>query len=165
MKVKPLDAIAVAAARRVLADADVRHPRDIRVEAIAARFGALIIPGRHTTARGSIVRAGRRAVIRIDERAVGKPWGNFTCAHEFGHHQMHDLVDHFEQCEGDGGERRGGTAWRIEREANHFASEFLIPEALGTPFCAAPRPTVDDIDRLARTFNTSFEMSAIQRCS
>ena len=42
MKVKPLDPVAVAAARRVLTECDVRHARDIHIEAIAARYGALV---------------------------------------------------------------------------------------------------------------------------
>jgi len=163
VKVKPLDPVSVAAARRILEECDVQHARDIHIEAIAARCGAMILPGKQATARGSITRAGRYAVIRIPENSMGKPWGRFTGAHETGHNCLHPLVDHFEQCHGEkDDERRSGTAWRIEREANHFATELLIPEALGAPMCTAARPTVEDVDQLARTFNTSFEMSAIR---
>jgi Zn-dependent peptidase ImmA (M78 family) len=163
VKVKPLDPVSVAAARRVLSECDVQHARDIHIEAIAARYGAMILPGKQATARGSIMRAGQHAVIRIPETAMGRSWGRFTGAHETGHHCMHPLADHFEQCHGErDDEKRGGTAWRIEREANHFATELLIPEAFGAPLCMAARPTVDDVEHLARTFNTSFEMSAIR---
>ncbi len=140
----------------------MRHARDIHVEAIAARYGALILYGEQTTARASIARASRLSVIRLDKRAAGKPWSRFGGAHEFAHHQLHGLVDHYEQCEGDGEKKRSGTAWRIEREANHFATELLIPESLAASQCAVARPTVEDVEGLARTFNASFEMSAIR---
>ncbi len=52
--------------------------------------------------------------------------------------------------------------YEIEREANDGATELLIPEHLGAPFCAGERATVEAIDRLARAFATSFEMSAIR---
>jgi hypothetical protein len=57
---------------------------------------------------------------------------------------------------------RPGSAWRVEREANDFAAELLIPESLGAPLCRMPAPCLDDVERLARTFKTSPEMSAIR---
>jgi hypothetical protein len=68
-KVKPLLPGPVAAARRVLAECDVRHPRDIHVEAMAARYGAMVIYGPTHTARGSITRTATRAIILVDEKA------------------------------------------------------------------------------------------------
>jgi hypothetical protein len=113
--------------------------------------------------RAAIVRGGSRSVIRIDENARDTPWGRFGAAHETGHHVMHQAVDHFEQCAGEQpGKERGGTAYRIERQANDFATELLVPSWLGAPYCAMPRPRFDDVARLARAFTTSLEMSAIR---
>jgi len=170
-KVKPLLPGPVAAARRVLDECDVRHPRDIHVEAMAARYGAMIVYGPVSTARGSIVRTSKRAVIWVDENAKGEPRADFTGAHELGHHLQHDVVDHFAQCYGeDAAAPKGSTEARLadkkaralEREADHFAAALLMPERWAAPLCDVPRPTLDDVYRVARTFRTSFHASAIR---
>jgi hypothetical protein len=170
VKVKPLLPAAVSAAREVLALADVRRASDIDIEAIAARLGVMVLYGPVATARGSLVRAGRYAIVHVDERARGQGWGDFTTAHEVGHFKMHPEADHFTQCESEddararGGEkqRRGGSAWRIEKEANHFSTELRMPESLAAPLCAAPHPTLDDVARLVRTFPTSLTSAGLR---
>jgi hypothetical protein len=150
----------VDAARRVLAECDVRHPRDIHVEAIAARFGAMTLYGRVATSRAHIVRAGKRAVIRVDETARGTPRARFTVAHELGHHVMHDVVDHFEQCTAE--EKREGSAWQIEAEASDFARELVAPAEHAAAYCAKPRPTFEDVERLGRVFKLSMELAVVR---
>jgi hypothetical protein len=163
-KVKPLLPGPVAVARRVLAECDVRHPRDIHVEAIAARYGAMVFYGPLTTAHGSIMRSARRAIIHIDERAKGQPRADSTCAHELAHFLMHDLVDHFVQCLGEDPLPRDADRKRhlVEREAEHFSAELRMPEAWAAPLCDVARPTLDDVHRLMRTFPASFHASAIR---
>jgi hypothetical protein len=174
-KVKPLLPGPVAAARRVLAKCDVRHPRDIHVEAMAAKCGAMVVYGPLSTACGTIVRTERRAVIRVDEKWRDTPRGDFTTAHEFAHFDLHSIVDHFAQClgEADAPARAPWKSWRderdaakvarlIEREANHFSVELLMSQQWCEPLCRAPRPTLDDVDRVVRTFRTSFEASALR---
>lgn len=162
-KVKPLLPGPVAAARRVLAECDVQHPRDIHVEAIAARYGAVVLYGPTATAHGSIMRSSQRAVIWVDEAARGQPRADFTAAHELGHHLIHNLVDHFAQCHGE--EESPGvraTSRTIEKEANHFSVELRMPEVWAAPLCDVPRPTLDDVYCLARTFRASFHSSALR---
>ncbi len=170
-KVKPLLPGPVAAARRVLDECDVRHPRDIHVEAMAARYGAVVLYVPITTARGAILRSANRAVIWIDEDARGEPRAGFTGAHELAHLLLHNVVDHFAQCQGDESATFARSAEAreadrkvraIEREANHFSTELLMPEKWAAPLCTDPRPTLDDVHRLARTFRTSFHASAIR---
>jgi Zn-dependent peptidase ImmA (M78 family) len=160
-KVRPPSERAVAVARHVLAEAKVRHPEDIHMEKLAARHGAMVLYVPMSTARGAIVRAGQSAIIHVSESARGTPAADFTVAHEFSHHLLHTLVDHYAQCTTDAAERTD-VEWGIEREANECAAELRVPEAMAAPLCAAPRATVESIDRLARTFRTSFEMSAIR---
>jgi Zn-dependent peptidase ImmA (M78 family) len=170
-KVKPLLPVPVAAARRVLAECDVRHPRDICIEPIAARYGAIVVYGPIATARGAIVRTSERAVIWVDEKAKGEPRARFTAAHELGHHLLHDVVDHFAQCHGeDAAPPKGSAEGRdadkktraVEKEADHFSTEITMPEAWGAPLCEVCRPTLDDVFRLVRTFRMSFQASAIR---
>ena len=167
-KVKPLLPGPVAVARRVLDECDVRHPRDICVEAIAARYGAHIVYGSVETAQGVIARTKERAIIRVDARVKGQPRADFTGAHELGHHLLHELVDHIEQCKGEdaapgrGSREESAKVRRVEREANHFATELRMPEAWAAPLCDVARPALDDVYRLARTFRASFHTSALR---
>jgi hypothetical protein len=160
-KARPLSERAVAAVRRVLDDAGVRDPEPIPVEAIAGKHGALAVFGPMRTARAMIVRRGRDGIIWIDERMRGTRAARFTIAHELMHHLLHAHADHYRQCVA-AYAVRAEEDYDIEREANDGATELLIPEHLGAPFCAEDRATVEGIDRLARTFDTSFEMSAIR---
>jgi Zn-dependent peptidase ImmA (M78 family) len=155
----------VAEARRVLEECEVRGPRDIDVEVIAARYGAMVEYRALATAAGVIARTSRRAVIHVAEKDRGLGRGRFTALHEFAHHRLHDVADHFAQCDGGARVVRGRSWWTrlvIEREANHFSTEVLMPEAWAAPMCQAPRPTLDDVDRLARHFRVSLRASAIR---
>ncbi|HEY2515260.1 MAG TPA: ImmA/IrrE family metallo-endopeptidase [Polyangiaceae bacterium] len=161
MKVPPPSDVAVAAARRALAAADVRRPSDIQVEAIAARLGVMIVYERLTTAEALLLHAGGRAVICIDEALRGTPRAYFAIAHELGHRALHSAIDHLAQCSA-AAEARTDRAWRVETEADQFAAELLMPEALCAPFCTAAAPAFDDVERVARAFGTSFVASGIR---
>jgi hypothetical protein len=170
-KTKPLLASSVAAARRVYAECDLRHPRDLHMDAIAARYGAMVLYGPMRTASGALVRSSRWAIIWVDEETEGTPRGDFTKAHEVGHLLMHSIEDHFRQCVNDEapGASRSREARaadklvrRVEREANHFSTELLMPEAWAAPLCTAPKPALEDVERLSRAFSTSFHASAIR---
>ena len=67
-------------------------------------------------------------------------------------------MDHFQQCTGAGREQ---ASFAIEREASEFSSELLLPEAWVAPMCAAERPTLADVARIARR-GVSMEMAAIR---
>ena len=161
VKTRPLALDAALAARRVRAEFGLADQCDLHVEALAEHLGLRILYGPATTARGWIARVGRRAIIHVDERVVGLPAARFTIAHEAGHFLLHPLEDHLSQC-ADAPPKRGDAQYRMEREANDFATELLIPESLGAGYCAMARPTLHDVDRLGEAFGTSLEMSAIR---
>ena len=139
----------------------MRAPRDISPELLAARHGAMVCYGRMQTAAGSVVRAGKHAVIWVGERDRSEPRARFTILHELGHMRLHGAVDHFRQCV-EGARPSDRRRKRIETEASHFATECAMPEALARPHCVAVRPTLDDVDRLKTTFRMSFTSSAIR---
>ncbi len=152
----------MAAARRLLGERRTRcdgGPLD--VEALAAACGAMVLYGPLSTARGALVRGGKSAIIHVDARARWRAWARFTIAHELGHLRLHSLIDHYTQCTM-ADEPRDDAAYDIEREASDFGTELLVPEERGAPYCAVERASVEDVDRLARAFGTSFEMSAIR---
>lgn len=158
-KVTAQSEVAVAAAHAVLAEAGVAHPREIDAAAIAGRNGARILYGPVATSRANIVRAARRAIIFVDESARGTPHERTSIAHELGHHQMHDVADHFTQCDPE--QKRSGTSWRIEREAFDFARELLAPAFFAAKHVKA-RPSLDDLDRFVRVFPMAIETAAIR---
>jgi hypothetical protein len=118
-------------------------------------------PPEATCEDGALVRGGNAAIIQVDRRARRRAWGRFTIAHELGHLFLHSLIDHYTQCT-TAEEPRDDAGRAIEREASDFGTELLVPEARGAPYCAVERAVVDHVDRLARAFDTSFEMSAIR---
>ncbi|MBX3496219.1 MAG: ImmA/IrrE family metallo-endopeptidase [Parvibaculum sp.] len=69
---------------------------------------------------------GRRPKILVRENQTPRR-KRFTVAHELGHvvipWHLGTIVDHVDDGSGGGGD----TYWLMEREANTFASEFLIP--------------------------------------
>ena len=160
-KILPECQAAIDAANEVLADAGVSHPRDIVVPAIVGKNGGHILYGPTATAKGNVVRAGKHAIIYVDETARGTPRENTTLAHELGHMKMHALVDHFSQCE-PSEERRSGTSWRIEAEAYDFGRARMAPAWLAASYATALRPSLDDVERLARTFRLSLEVTFIR---
>jgi hypothetical protein len=87
--------------------------------------------------------------------------GKVQIAHELGHFFLHSLVDHYTQCTA-AEEPRDDDARAIEREASDFGTELLVSEARGAPYCAVKRAGVERVDRLARAFGTSFDVSAIR---
>jgi Zn-dependent peptidase ImmA (M78 family) len=161
MKVQPPSDAALDAARRALALGDVRNPADIQLEAIAGRMGAVVLYERLSTADAWLLRAEGRAIVCVDERIRGTPRAVFTIAHELGHYALHARVDHFDHCHA-GSEARSDEAQWIETEADQFGTELTMPEHLAAPLCRAERPTLDDVERVARTFGTSFTASAIR---
>jgi Zn-dependent peptidase ImmA (M78 family) len=161
-KVEPLCAASVAAARRVHAERGIQHPWDLDIEALCMFYGAMVEYGLLRTAAASMVRTARVAVIRVREDERDLPRARWSAAHELGHLRLHLLADYFRLCTGVPNELRDDEVRRLEQEADHFAAELLLPELFARPWCASPRPTLDDVERLARTCRTSLQATALR---
>ncbi len=79
-------------------------------------------------------RAGRRASFIFVRRGDILPRRRFTAAHELGHYRLHFGPEAAEMVEVDGDEQveescRADLA-TMERQANRFAAELLMPEAV-----------------------------------
>ena len=152
---------AVALARRVHYQFGVRGPEDIEMDLIAAFYGICSIPKRLVSHAGNIVRLGdsRRAIVAIEESAFGTPSGNFTLAHELGHH-LDDpgrplSLACFEEL-------RSDSYYRGERRADVFAVELLLPEAFVREFCDRAAATLAFLRALAGRFRTSLTATALR---
>lgn len=147
-------------ARRVYAELGISHPTEAPLETLAYLRGALVrdLPMRGTL--GRISRVGSRAIISISTNISYQPRRRWTIAHELGHLELHKTGSQLELCkEADISELYdAGT----EREANAFASEFLMPSALWNKRVDVKKPDLDIVRTLAREFEVSFTAAAIR---
>jgi Zn-dependent peptidase ImmA (M78 family) len=143
-----------ASARGVLERFGVRAPEDIDVALFAATYGAFVTWSDTGPEDAHVVRVPEGALIVIRRDKRGTERARFSSAHEFGHHLCHPDFDAIARVHGE--PRTSGKEFRIEREADAFAVELLMPEALLVDTCAAERPTFHDVAEIARTFGTSL---------
>jgi Zn-dependent peptidase ImmA (M78 family) len=151
-------------ARRVLRLAGVRSAEDIEMDLIAADYGLCSIPKRLPDHEGNLVRLGDsgRGLVAIDEALFGTPWGRFILAHELGHHLLHEGHDLALACSALTGPTARGDYYRREREADVFAVELVLPEALFGPLVGDAAPTLDRLRVLADGFRTSLAATALR---
>jgi hypothetical protein len=151
-----VDPIAVACA--VHERFAIRKPSDIRIELMAYQLKASVLWRDAGSADARVVRAGERAYLAIARASQGTPRARFSIAHELGHHLMHH--DHDAIARIHGAARSTPGEFRLELEANRFASEVLVPRALAAPMCAASAPSLDEVRKLAWAFDVSLSVAA-----
>lgn len=141
-------------ARQVLWECGVDEPSKIDPLVVAGRRRIDVVIGRLDGATAQILRHGERAIIRVSDQIVQLGRLRFTVAHELGHfllgHRIPDDLDASAQF-----------ARHLEREADVFATEFLMPEAWVSPMCDVAT-SFEGIDAIAETFRTSTVASAVR---
>ena len=115
---------------------------------------------------GALIRAGEvplgAVVIRKSIREAGRK--NFTLAHEIGHfllpgHGNVELV-----CTKSDIGNWGDASKEIEREADDFAAELLMPSALVRPIIDSAAPSLQLVEKIAQRFHTSLSAAAWRFC-
>jgi hypothetical protein len=149
------------AAHQVLRKYHIESPEAIDLDSIAWFLGRLKIKiGGLSGAEGRIIAGTRQGgIIRVGE---GQNRGRcrFTIAHELGHYVLHRgrFLDATET-------RAHFTVWNDaseESEANFFAAELLMPDYLFKPLCRKNSPSLQLVDGLASTFQTSLLATCFQ---
>jgi uncharacterized protein DUF955 len=134
---------------------------EIEVELIAWHCGARVLWRHAGAADARVVLSGSRAILGIAAHARGTPRARFSIAHELGHVLMHRDFDAIARIHG--GAVGGPRDHLIEREADVFASELLLPERLARILCMGiMSPTLDHVAELARDFRVSLTVAAKQ---
>lgn len=117
---------------------------------------------------GALVRAkdvplGAIAVCSSIREAGRK---NFTIAHEIGHFVLpgHDHASVACTAEQIGDWANSATEQRLEREANDFAAELLMPTELVEVIARNAASSLDVIEKIAREFGTSLSAAASRYC-
>lgn len=101
---------------------------DISIELVAAGLGATVLEKPMSNADGRIVFGNRKTIITINSEIEYEGKRRFTIAHEIGHLCMHK--EHFLLHNDNDATLEYFKTGHQETEANEFASELLMPEAL-----------------------------------
>lgn len=108
---------------------------------------------------GTLIVTPSQALIGINESIRESGRKNFTCAHELGHYYMDVGATNTTrtiQCSKDTIETVGSSTPEIERRANIFASELLLPEHLIRPLLKGKDPGWDLISSIRDQTQTSL---------
>lgn len=149
---------------RALANEFGRGPADLF--RFAPRLGLEVHEANADGFDGALLRARElplgSVVIRKSIREAGRK--NFTLAHEIGHfllpgHDQTELV-----CTNSDIGNWGGGSRQIEREADEFAAELLMPNALVQKIVGSGNPSLQLIEKIAGRFHTSLSAAAWRYC-
>ncbi|MCE9574533.1 MAG: ImmA/IrrE family metallo-endopeptidase [Deltaproteobacteria bacterium] len=156
------------AARRILERAGVVAPDQIDLEQIARRHGATVVVGPLEGATARLIRVGTGAVIRVSDRVTHPGARRFSIAHELGHLVLGHVLPRPDAGVADWAigaahlRQRGRGEVDPEVEANAFAAELLIPEALARRRCEVSPVDLTPARGIAREFRTSLVASAVR---
>lgn len=146
-------------ARGVIDELRIRRPAERVIEAIAWHYGVRVRVTALDGAEACVVRRGDRGTVIIrDGLDPGKY--RFNLAHELGHFLMHpDLA--LKPCT-----EADLAPWaprpEVEREADDFATNLLLPEEFVAVRLKAKSPSLDFVGELAREFSTSLTATALR---
>jgi hypothetical protein len=149
-----------AKAKQILTTLGVTEPHEIDVEAIAWCLGAEVRYDDLEECEARIVGTDDAAIITVNKTASPQRQ-RFSICHELGHwiyHRRRVLL-----CDGNEIERPSFGALSMERAADRFASELLMPDYLFVPIAEnLGRPSMQVVRKLSEIFNTSHTAAAIR---
>ncbi|NIJ35997.1 hypothetical protein FHR22_000646 [Sphingopyxis panaciterrae] len=150
----------LSVAEHVLQSFGVTNPEEIDIEAIAWALGAKVRYDALESCEARIIGFKDRAIITVKDD--GDPRRRrFSIAHELGHWQHHRGRSSICRASEIGTPGQAGAS--IERQADNYAADLLMPAYLFRPLSAQfPKPTFEAIDALATTFSTSRLATALR---
>ncbi len=137
----------------------VSRPQDIRERGVAYKLGVLVTDGPIRTADAWLVCGRKMGLVRVRESIPWEGQRRFCVAHELGHWVLHRGRETRWICTD--AQMRNVTNDEMERQANVFAGEFLMPEEILRPHAESCEPSIGNIIRLAETFRTSLSATAL----
>lgn len=146
------------AAQKLMEECGIDNPTEIPLDLIVSGRGATLIEKPLNNSEGRIVFGAKKAIITINSNIayVGKK--RFAIAHELGHFEMHrNLITVHNDTDATLEFFKNGHQ---ETEANEFASELLMPEALFKKECKGKKFSPELLRQLAERFQTSITSTA-----
>lgn len=110
-------------------------------------------------ATGRIFRNGDRAIIRVSDQIVQLGRRRFTIAHEIAHFMLGHRLPTEEVVDA---HSRAPFSVHQEREANAFATEFLMPKAWVKAYCTGDSTSLDIVHAIAKAFQVSNVAAAVR---
>jgi len=107
---------------------------------------------------GLYLRVGNKFLININNNISNTGRKHFTLAHELGHHFIPSHTNSAYQCSPNPFKSKGA----IEKEADRFASELLLPEILLKPMLHTYKADFESISELSEDCDTSLTATAIK---
>lgn len=146
-------------AREVLWKYGVDEPSKIDPFTIVGRLQIEVAYARLDGASARIFRHGDRAIIRVSDQIVQIGRLRFTIAHEVAHFLLgHQIPSEVFVDEG----APVPFSAHQEREADVFATEYLMPAAWVAPYCAVTPISLSAVHEIAQTFRASLVASAVR---
>ena len=145
-------------AREVLWECGMDEPSKIDPFVIVGRRGIQVIYARLDGASARIFRDGDRAIIRVSDQIVQIGRLRFTIAHEVAHFLLGHQIPSERPLDADA---VALFSVHQEREADVFASEFLMPAEWVAPLCTGPT-SLDAVHSIAKIFRVSIVASAVR---
>lgn len=148
-------------AETLLSELGISDPRDIDVDAIAMCVGAEVEYRDMVGCEAQIIGYRDRAVIHV-RKSTPYHRRRFSAGHELGHWHHH-RGQSFSCRPQDIGRPMDETSRDVERVADVYAADLLLPPFMVAPRLAAMEPVrLEDIAELARDFSTSVTATAIR---
>jgi hypothetical protein len=150
------------AGRALIRRCGVTAARHVFVEGFAARLGLEIAVAPLDGAIGQlVVRPGQAARILLSDRLTDPSERRFTIAHELGHYVLsHPSPSGAALCGALASGREAASERDLEAEANAFASEVLMPEAIVRPMCEVDIASLEPAIEIAHRFGMSLPVGA-----
>jgi Zn-dependent peptidase ImmA (M78 family) len=138
----------------------ITEPQEIDVEAIAWHLGVRVKYAKLDQCEARIVGTDDAAIITVNI-AASPQRNRFSICHELGHWIYHRK--RITACHSDEIERPTDSSTSVERSADRFASELLMPEYLFVPIAQSlGRPSMHVVRKLSEIFNASQTATAIR---
>ena len=140
----------------------IPDPRSLDIRAIAYLRGVLVEDRLLVGAQGRIVIRGSRAKVAVDSSIPEEGRKRFVAAHELGHFELHRQEAHLFKCKEEYFELWQKQNPAIEREANVFASELLMPTHMFVEAASGMTPNLDSVRELADRFSTTLTATGLR---
>ena len=147
-------------AESVIDDLGITQIEDLDVEAIAFDAGIQVVYEVMTGCEATLVGVGDRAIATINpSKYLGR--ARFSIAHEVGHWKLHRGRSF--RCRVDQVEDNFASAGELEKEADTFASNLLMPRKMfNDAIHPLGHPNFKQLGDVAEAFQTSLTATALR---
>jgi Zn-dependent peptidase ImmA (M78 family) len=148
----------------ILRDLKIKRPSELSIEDIAWTRGAIVVENglRGADARLIYTPGIQPAIIRVNATIQHVGQRRFAVAHELGHMELKHNPGAPTEC----GEPQFAQWYKSQNtqevDANLFAAELLMPEAMFRDRLEKTVPSFEVIERLADEFQTTLTATAIR---